>query len=170
MPHAILLAFAALFIGGCVAEAEVPAAKPDLELTGRVVDAADILASPYETELTNRLAELEETTGVQLVVATTSDLGGREIAAYAHDLANDWQIGSAERLDGLLMLVAPNERRVRIEVGYGLEASVKDEEAAFIIYDDIVPHFEQGDFEAGIAAGVDRLIEEVTPYELEKAA
>ncbi len=170
MPRAFLLALAALSIAGCAAEAEAPEAEPDLELTGRVVDAAEILAAPYETELTNRLAELEETTGVQLVVATTSDLGGREISAYAHELANDWKIGSAERLDGLLMLVAPNERKVRIEVGYGLEASVKDEEAAFIIHDDIVPHFEQGDFEAGIAAGVDRLTEEVSPFELEEAA
>ncbi|NQZ48432.1 MAG: TPM domain-containing protein, partial [Erythrobacter sp.] len=81
-----------------------------------------------------------------------------------------WGLGSAERDDGLLLLVAPTERRVRIEVGYGLEASVRDEEASFIIQNEILPHFRSGEYEIGITAAVDALIREVTPYELKEAA
>ena len=165
-----MIGFAALLIAGCAAEAEVPAEEPALALTRRVVDAADILSPAFESEMTNTLEQLEDDTGVQLVVATTPDLGGEDISNYALDLGRDWGIGSSERLDGLMLLVAPNERRVRIEVGYGLEASVKDEEAAFIIRDDIIPHFGAGDFEAGVSAGIDRLIDEVMPYELKEAA
>ncbi|MEL6486322.1 MAG: TPM domain-containing protein, partial [Pseudomonadota bacterium] len=98
------------------------------------------------------------------------DLTGKDIAAYSLDLANSWGIGSEERDDGLLLLVAPNERQVRIEVGYGLEASVKDEEAAEIIANQIIPHFRESDYEGGIEAGVGALIDEVTPFELKEAA
>lgn len=135
-----------------------------------MVDAADIISAPVEARLTDKLEALESDTGVQLVVATTPTLDGREISAYSLDLANAWGIGSAERNDGLLLLVAPNERQVRIDVGLGLEATVRDEEAAQIIYDDIVPHFREGDFESGISAGVDGLIREVAPGQARKAA
>ncbi|UAB79807.1 TPM domain-containing protein [Erythrobacter sp. SCSIO 43205] len=168
---------AALALAACSASVEsAPAgdeavgASPALELTGRVVDAADILSPDYETALTDKLEELEERTLVQLVVATTPDLKGHEIEDYSFDLANAWGLGSAERKDGLLLLVAPNERKVRIEVGLGLEASVKDEEAAHIIRTAILPSFRDSDYEAGIDAGVDGLIAEVTPYELKEAA
>ncbi|WP_298467877.1 TPM domain-containing protein [uncultured Erythrobacter sp.] len=168
-----LLTFAALLIVGCAAEAEeveLPPPTPALELTGRVVDAADLFDAQYEDGLTRKLGQLEQDTQVQLVVATTPDLKGQTIEQYSLDLANAWGIGSVERDDGLLLLVAPTERRVRIEVGYGLEASVKDEEAAQIIQDDILPHFRKGDFEVGVAEGVDSLIREVTPIELKEAA
>jgi len=166
---------AALLLAGCAVETGAPevevfADAPALELTGRVVDAAGIFSPDFETEMKVKLAALEDETGVQLVVATTPDLGGQTIAAYSFDLANGWGIGSAERDDGLLLLVAPNERRVRIEVGLGLEASVRDEEAAVIIREDIIPHFRDSDYESGVAAGVDSLIDEVTPYELKEAA
>lgn len=161
----------------CAAEAETPLAEtneagpePALELTGRVVDAADIFSSEFETAMASKLAALEEETGVQFVVATTPDLMDEPIEAYSLNLANAWAIGSAERDDGLLLLVAPNERRLRIEVGYGLEASVRDEEAAAIIRDDITPHFRNSDYESGVAAGVETLIEEVTPNESKEAA
>lgn len=170
MLRPFLIGCAALLSAGCAAEAEEPATQPALELTGRVVDAADILSPAFEAEMTTTLEQLEDDTGVQLVVATTPDLKGQEIEVYSFNLAVAWGIGSSERDDGLLMLVAPNDRQIRIEVGKGLEASVKDEEAGFIIHDDIIPQFQKGDFEAGIAAGVGRLIEEVTPYEFKKAA
>ncbi|MDJ0642188.1 MAG: TPM domain-containing protein [Erythrobacter sp.] len=170
MLRPFLIGCAALLASGCAADAEETAIEPALELTGRVVDAAEILSPASESEITTTLRKLEDDTGVQLVVATTPDLKGYEIAAYSYDLATAWGLGSAERHDGLLMLVAPNERQIRIEVGRGLEASVKDEEAAFIIHDDILPHFREGDFEKGVAAGVDRLVDEVTPYELKEAA
>ncbi len=143
---------------------------PALELTGRVVDAAAILSPEFEQSLTARLARLEEETQVQLVVATTPNLGGRDIDAYSFDLANAWGLGDVKRNDGLLLLVAPNERRVRIQVGLGLEASVRDEDAAAIIQNDILPHFRDGRFERGIDAGVEGLAREVTPISMKEAA
>ncbi len=142
----------------------------DLELTGRVVDAADLLSDGVEATLSGKLEQLEETTGAQLVVATTPDLKGYSIADYSLTLAREWGIGSSERNDGVLMLVAPNERQVRIEVGYGLEASIKDEEAALIIQETIVPAFSSENYDLGVVAGVEKLIEEITPYELREAA
>ncbi len=160
-----------LLATACVAEAP-PAerAQPALDLTGRVVDTAQILTPDFEKSMTATLSKLEADTQVQLIVATTPDLLGEDIAAYSLRLANIWGIGSEERDDGLMMLVAPNEQRVRIEVGYGLEASVKDEEAAEIIATQMIPRFRENDFEGGIAAGVDQLIEEVTPFKMKEAA
>ena len=172
-----LIGIAALALTGCGANADgagvshaESAAPPTMELTGRVVDEAQILSPAFETALTGKLKQLEERTLVQLVVATTPDLNGYAIADYCLDLAQAWGLGSAERDDGLLLLVAPNDRKVRIEVGLGLEESVKDEEAAQIIREAILPSFRERDYETGIDAGVDGLIEEVTPYELKQAA
>jgi uncharacterized protein len=164
-----LLSLIAL-LAACAAEVSGPAQEPSLELTGRVVDAANVLSEGYEQEMTDRLAQLETETRVQLVVATTPSLRGASIESYSLNLANGWGIGSEERDDGLLLLVAPNDRRVRIEVGRGLEASVKDEEAADIIENAIIPSFEKSDYEEGISNGVGRLIEEVSPVQLKEAA
>ena len=143
---------------------------PALELTGRVTDSANILSSETEVNLDSKLAALQASTGVQLVVATTPTLQGNDIASYSLDLANAWGIGSVERDDGLLLLVAPNERRVRIEVGLGLEASVRDEEAALIIEESMLPHFRRSDFDRGVMKAVDDLVEEVTPVAMREAA
>lgn len=164
--------FAALLAVGCAAEAQEGAIEPGpaLELTGRVVDAASILSAEFEQRLTARLARLEEETLVQLVVAKTPNLGGRDIDAYSFDLAKAWGLGDVNRNDGLLLLVAPNERSVQIEVGLGLEASVRDEDAAAIIRNDILPHFRDGLFEHGIDAGVEGLAREVVPIAMKEAA
>jgi len=172
---ALLACSAALLSIGCVPETGAPDAQSDglqpaLELTGRVVDAANILSVDYEVQMTNTLAQLETDTGVQLVVVTTPDLEQKDIADYTLELANDWGVGSEEHDDGLVLLVAPNEREVRIEVGFGLEASVKDEEAAAIIREDILPQFRDSNYEAGVANAVDSLIREVTSYEVKDAA
>jgi uncharacterized protein len=161
---------AALLTLGCAAGAtpEPPAAA--LALTGRVVDAAGVLSPGAEERLTTRLAALEKGTGVQLVVATTPDLGGQTVEAYSFALANAWALGDADRADGLLLLVAPAERKVRIEVGIGLEASVRDEEAAEIIQSAILPQFRENNFDAGTEAGVAALVREVTPIALKEAA
>ena len=162
---------AALLLWGCSAEAEEPAAPPPaLELTGRVVDAADILSDRFEAQITAQIETLEAETGVQLVVATTPDLQGRDIGAYSFDLANAWGIGSAERNDGLMLLVAPNERQARIEVGLGLETTVQNAEAAAILEGAVLPEFRKGDYEAGIARGVDQLVREVSPAQRKEAA
>lgn len=163
MLRPLTFALAALLATGCAAEAQDSAAAPALALTGRVIDAAEVLSPQFEQRLTARLAKLEQETQVQLVVATTPDLGGRTIEAYSLDLANGWALGDASRADGLLLLVAPTERQVRIEVGRGLEATVRDEDAAAIIGQAILPRFRAGDFQGGIEAGVTGLAIEVTP-------
>ncbi len=137
------------------------AGSPNLRLTGRVVDAAGILSEEFEAELTGMLEEFETGSGVQLVVVTAPDLGGKDIAIFARDLGNDWGIGDEARDDGLLVLIAPNERQCRIAVGYGLEEIVTDAEAQNIIDNDMLPRFAQGDFEAGTDAGARSLIREV---------
>ena len=138
----------------------VALAGPDLPaLTGRVVDGANLLTPEQEGALTGRLADVEREVGPQFAVVTVPSLGGEAIEAYSLKLARRWGLGSKERDDGLMLLVAPNERKVRIEVGYGLEKRVTDPFAARVIRDQILPRFENGDFPAGIEAGSDALIE-----------
>lgn len=159
---------AALSLPGCAAEASDSA-----EQISPVVDTAEILSPSFEAELSAQLAELEADTLVQLVVVTSPDLKGQPIADYTQDIANDWGVGSAERNDGLVLLVAPNEREVRIAVGLGLELTVTDEEAGAIV-DDMLPRFQTGDYEGGIEIGVESLSREVSqdvkPAELKEAA
>jgi uncharacterized protein len=153
---ALLLALAVPALAGCGASAETGQA-PALELTGRGVDAAGILDDAAEVSLTRQLAALESEVGPQMVVVTTPDLKGREIEDYSLTLANQWGVGDKERNDGLLLVIAPTERKVRIELGRGLEGVLGDELCASIIVNDIVPDFKAGDFERGIADGVARL-------------
>jgi uncharacterized protein len=105
-----------------------------------------------------KLAELERTTKHQLVVATVPSLGGRDVANFSRDLANAWRIGRNGNNDGVVLLVAPNERKVRIAVGYGLEKALTHEVCQQIIDSSMLPHFRQGDLPGGIEAGVDALI------------
>ncbi|MCS6987184.1 MAG: TPM domain-containing protein [Sphingomonadaceae bacterium] len=127
-------------------------------LTGRVVDAADLLPPQAEARLADRLARLEaETGGTQVVVVTVPSLEGYDIADYGVRLGRAWGIGRKGRDDGALLIVAPNERRVRIEVGYGLEERVPDALAFLIIDERIRPRFQAGDFVGGIEAGVEAL-------------
>lgn len=162
---------AALALSACAAEAGAPPDEPAaLELTGRVVDAAEILTPAFEARLTDTLADLETDTKVQMIVATTPDLKGEDIADYSLALGNAWGIGDAQRNDGLMLVVAPNERRVRIEVGLGLEDTVTNKEAAQIIEKDILPYFRLGQFEKGVMKGVEGLSREIAPTELKEAA
>jgi uncharacterized protein len=156
-----------LLICGC---SEAPADRAAAEryarlgspkLTGRVMDGANLLSAPTEAALTRRLAGLEARTTDQIVVVTLADLEGKPIEEWGVGLGRGWRIGQAEKDNGLLLIIAPQERKVRIEVGYGLEASVRDEEAKQIIASDILPHFRQQQFEAGIEAGVDALFAEL---------
>jgi uncharacterized protein len=123
------------------------------ELTGRVVDAANMLPADREQALTRQLEALEREAGPQFVVVTVPSLGGRTIEELGVDLGRRWGIGDRRRHDGVLLIVAPNEREVRIEVGYGLEASLRDERCREIIDRDMLPRFRRGDFEGGIEAG-----------------
>src|SRR5690606_9503078 len=104
--------------------------------------------------LTTRLEALERDTTDQLVVVTVPDLQGREIEDYGYQLGRAWGIGQAENDNGVLLIVAPIERKVRIEVGYGLEGVLTDALSALIIQNQILPAFRDGDYALGVAQGV----------------
>ena len=147
------------------------AAQPKFpELTGRVVDEAGILPPEVEARLTAQLQELETTTQRQLVVATVGDLDGYDISDYGYQLGRAWGIGDKERNDGAILLVAPNDRRVRIEVGYGLEGYLTDALSALIIQNQIIPRFKDGDFPGGIEAGTTAIIQQLQLSPEEAAA
>lgn len=131
-------------------------------LTGRVVDAASIIPPDVEAQLNAKLAGLESQSQRQLVIATLPSLQGYEISDYGYQLGRHWGIGDKERNDGALLIVAPNERKVRIEVGYGLEPILTDGLAHLIIQNDILPRFKAGDMPGGIVAGTDSLITQLT--------
>ncbi len=141
-------------------------------LAGRVTDAADIIPADVETRLEQKLEALEQQSQRQLVVATVPDLQGYEISDYGYRLGRTWGIGDKERNDGALLIVAPNERKVRIEVGYGLEPVLTDGLSSLIVNQDIVPRFKQGDMPGGIEAGVDAIVTQLTlpPDEAQKIA
>ena len=102
-------------------------------LTGRVVDTAHILSPVTIADLERKLADLEQKSGIQLVVATVPSLEGQEIEPYANELFRAWKLGEAKKNNGVLLLVAPKEQRVRIEVGYGLEGTLTDAVSSVII-------------------------------------
>ena len=126
-----------------------------------VVDQADIIPAAEEAALNAQLLELEKTTGHQLVVATVSDLEGREVSDYGYRLGRAWQIGDAEKDDGVVFLIAPNERRMNISVGYGLEPVLTDALSGRIIRDVVTPKFKAGDMPGGIQAGVNAIAEQI---------
>lgn len=143
------------------------AAQTFPKLTGRVVDQANLLQPEQETQLTGRLEALETQTGRQFVVATVPSLEGRTIEDYGYRLGRAWGIGQDEANNGTILLVAPNEKKVRIEVGYGLEPILTDALSSLIIQNQILPRFRDGDFPGGIMAGADAIIEQLqAPPEL----
>ncbi len=141
----------------CLASSGVAFAQTFPALSGRVVDQARLLSETKEAELTARLAALEADTGDQLVVVTVNSLEDFEIEDYGYRLGRAWGIGAAETDSGVLLIVAPNERKVRIEVGYGLEPILTVALSNTIIQNDILPPFREGGYERGITAGVDAL-------------
>jgi uncharacterized protein len=126
-------------------------------LTGRVVDNGALLAPEAEAELSTKLAALEADTGDQLVVVTLDSLQGYEIEDYGYRLGRHWGIGSSQTDRGALLIVAANERKVRIEVGYGLEPVLTDALSSQIIQTEILPPFRHGGYRRGINAGVDAI-------------
>lgn len=132
-------------------------------LTGRVVDNANLIAPSAEAQLTRRLAALEARTTNQLVVVTLPGLGGRTIEQFGLQLGNGWGVGQSGKNNGVLLIVAPIEREVRIQVGSGLEAVLTDPIASDIIQTRIVPRFRQGAMEQGIIDGVDGILAVLDP-------
>jgi uncharacterized protein len=131
-------------------------------LTGRIVDQANVIPPAKRIDLDLKLAELEMKSGIQLVVATVSSLDGEEIEPYANELFRTWKLGQKDKNNGVLLLVAPKERRVRIEVGYGLEGTLTDALSKVIITNAIAPRFKAGDYGDGVTRGVDDIITVLT--------
>jgi uncharacterized protein len=141
----------------------VPAAAQTFPaLTGRVVDHAHVLDRETRSALVGRLAALEAHNTDQVVVATVTSLEGLAIEEYATKLFRHWQLGQKDKNNGVLLLVAPAERKVRIEVGYGLEGTLTDAVAKLIITKSIVPHFRANDMSAGIVQGIDDIVSVLT--------
>src|SRR5689334_19193612 len=127
-------------------------------LTGRVVDDAGMLSPGTRGILTRELAELEEKTTRQLVVVTVKSLQGRTIEDYGVRLGRQWQIGQKGKNNGVLLIVAPSEHKVRIEVGYGLEGELTDAVSKLIIEERILPNFRQNNMVGGVVSGTETII------------
>jgi uncharacterized protein len=154
---------ALLLLGGCggataTANQTTEASAPLPKLTGRVVDMANILSPGQTAALTEKAAALETRKGHQFVIVTVATLNGQTIEAYSLALGRGWGIGRKGHDDGVLLVVAPGERKVRIEVGYGLERVLRDEDAARIIQETILPEFREGRLPDGISKGADAII------------
>lgn len=138
----------------------------------RVVDQANILSDAAEADLELRLKGLEDATTDQMVVVTVDSLQGYEIEEYGYQLGRHWGIGQSGQVkaatgqtykdNGLILLIAPNERKVRIEVGYGLEPVMTDAMSALIIREDILPRFKAGDYDGGVTAGTGAVIQQLS--------
>ena len=157
----LILAAVALAVAGCGQSGAAPAkdeATPigELQLTGRVVDAARIMDDRSKQALTLRLEALERATSDQLLVVTVPSLKGQPIEDYSLNLGKRWGIGRADVDNGVIILVAPTERKVRVEVGLGLEGLLTDAKAGDVIKT-MVPRFKAGDYAGGIGVGVDRI-------------
>lgn len=171
------LAALALSLAACGdAPAGAPAAtanasaptRPDVELpalTGRVVDRANLLSPAEEARVAARAEALERRTGDQLVIVTMPSLNGRTIEAFGLALGNRWRLGQSGRDNGVLLIVAPNERKVRIEVGRGLEAILTDERAGQIIRRDMLPSLSRSRWYPALQAGTGRIIETLVAHE-----
>jgi uncharacterized protein len=135
------------------------AAEPQFPaLTGRVVDEAGILPAPARERITGWLEEYEKASKRQVVVVTVRSLQGYPIEDFGYRLGRSWGIGEKGSNTGAILLVAPTERAVRIEVGYGLEGDLTDAVSRSIIERDILPPFRQGNIEQGITAGTAALL------------
>jgi clan AA aspartic protease (TIGR02281 family) len=152
-PSALLAAlFAAVLAAATLAAANFPT------LTGRVVDDVHILSSITIADLERKSADLEQKSGIQLVVVSVPSLDGEEIEPYATALFNTWKIGQAKQNNGVLLLIAPKERRIRIEVGRGLEGTLTNAVCSDIIVNAIAPRFKAGDYNGGVTRAVDDII------------
>lgn len=143
--------------GVCLLVAPVAVAAATAEipfLSGRVNDYAELIDPETEDRIEGLLAAFEERTGAQIAVLTVVSLGGEPVEMYSLRVAETWGLGREEADDGVLFLVARDDRRMRIEVGYGLEADLTDAEAGRILRNVVTPRFQGGDFSGGIEAGV----------------
>lgn len=144
-----------LWVWACLVQAQpsFPA------LSGRVVDQAGLLDAQSEARLSQRLAAHEQASGEQLVVVTLANLQGLAIEEFGYQLGRHWGIGQKDKNNGALLLVARDERKLRIEVGYGLEERLTDAQSWAIIQQVITPAFKRGDYTQGIEDGVSAILQ-----------
>jgi uncharacterized protein len=128
---------------------------------GRITDLANVIDAGTEADLDRRIDQLEQKTSAEVAVVTVPSLDGAPVEDYAVRLFKDWGVGQAKQDNGVLVLVAPNEREMRIEVGYGLEGVLPDGLAGQIIREQFIPRFRDDDYNGGIRDGVARVIEVV---------
>lgn len=134
--------------GGVVSALDVP------PLDGRVNDRANMISANTEQEINQYLTALEEQTGAQLAVLTIPSLEGESLEGYSIQVVDEWQLGTANEDNGALLLVAAQEKQIRIEVGYGLEGELTDAKSGYVIRNAIQPSFQRGNFDQGFLAGV----------------
>lgn len=151
----------ALFFGLALACFGAPAADVPY-LSGRVTDNAEILSAATKQKLNAQLKAHEAETTNQIAVLTVRSLEGESVESYAEQVFNTWKLGRKGKDNGVLVLVAPAERRMRIEVGYGLEGTLTDVAASRIIRDQMTPRFKAGNYDAGVEAGVQAVIGQLT--------
>jgi uncharacterized protein len=150
---ALLALWAGLFAQWAQAELKFPA------LSGQVVDTAGMIDSDSKERLSQMLRAHEELTTEQVVVVTLPDLQGSTIEDFGYQLGRFWGIGQKGKDNGALLIVAKDERKVRIEVGYGLEDRLTDAQSSVIINQVITPAFKQGDFVGGISKGTEAIVQ-----------
>ena len=155
---AILACVAALIL--CLASAAFAFDFPPL--SGRVVDQAGVMTAASRSDIEAKSKELEDKSGIQLVVATVKSLQGSDIETYANQQFRFWKLGEAKNNNGVLLLVAPADHKVRIEVGYGLEGTLTDALSSVIISSAIIPRFKANDYSGGIERGIDGIISVLT--------
>ncbi|HEY5409397.1 MAG TPA: TPM domain-containing protein, partial [Caulobacteraceae bacterium] len=131
-------------------------------LTGRVVDDAHVLSAQTQADLNAKLAALEQKTGDQLVVVTLPSLQGLEIEDYGYQLGRAWGIGEKGKNNGAILIVAPTEHKVRIEVGYGLEPVLTDALSSVILQEKVLPKFRAGDVQGGVVDGTAALVQQLS--------
>jgi uncharacterized protein len=150
----------AVALFACVSSAALTLDFP--AMTGRVVDQAGVMTAQSRNDVETKSKELEDKSGIQLVVATVKSLQGSDIETYANQLFRFWKLGEAKKNNGVLLLVAPAEHKVRIEVGYGLEGTLTDALSSVIISSAVIPRFKANDYSGGIQRGVDGMIAVLT--------
>ena len=158
---AVLAGLVWAFLAFVLAVQPAAAAPTFPPLTGRVVDDAHILSPQTQAELTQELAGLEQKTSRQLIVVTLPSLQGYDIADYGYQLGRAWGVGQKQTNNGALFIVAPNDRKVRVEVGYGLEGVLTDALSNVILQREVLPRFRQKDMEGGVVAGTRALVEQL---------
>jgi uncharacterized protein len=152
LPARLIVFLGLTFIALSASALDVP------PLTGRIVDLAHVLPAHESEQLTQQLRAHEEKTGNQVAVLILPSLGGEPVEEYSHRVATTWKLGQKGIDNGVLLLIALKERKLRIEVGYGLEGTLTDLRSAHIIRNEIVPQFRNGDIPGGVRAGTEAIL------------